>query len=89
MRAEWPPIAETDPLWLYVKAVELWLSARLYTVMLESAAAEHSARYQLLEGAGQNAQELIAELQTYLQVARQESITAEMQDLAAGAGLLG
>lgn len=86
---EWPPIIETDPLGLYTRVVELWLSARLYQMLLESAAAEHSARYQLLDGATQNAGRLIEELKLSLQIARQEAITAEMQDLASGAGLIG
>lgn len=88
-KPEWPPIIETDPLMLCVRVVELWLSAMLYSIMLESAAAEHSARYQLLDGASQNAERLIEELKLFLQVARQEAITAEMQDLASGAGLIG
>jgi len=87
--AEWPPLIETDARELYVHALELWLSTRLYGIMLESAAAEHTARFQLLDGAVQNAERLIEELQLFLQAARQEAITSEMQDLASGAGLLG
>ncbi|MDY7039779.1 MAG: F0F1 ATP synthase subunit gamma, partial [Chloroflexota bacterium] len=63
--------------------------ARLYTLLLESAAAEHSARFQLLEGATQNAKQIIAELTLAIQAARQQAITREMQELAAGAGLVG
>jgi len=86
---EWPPHVETDPLGLYVRSVELWISAALYSILLESAAAEHAARYQLLDGAAQNADRLLEELQLFLQAARQDAITSEMQDLASGAGLLG
>lgn len=87
---EWPPmIIETDPLGLYARVVELWLSTRLYHILLESAIAEHSARYQLLDGATQNAERLVEELKLRLLIARQEAITAEMQDLASGAGLIG
>ncbi len=71
------------------RLARLWLAATLYGILLESATAEHSARYQLLEGAVQNAQRLTAELETSLQAARQEAITAEVQDLASGAGLVG
>jgi len=85
---EWPPIIETDPLGLCARILELWLSGTLYGLMLESAAAEHSVRYQLLDGASQNAQRLIDELSLSLQMARQEAITSEMQELATGSGLL-
>jgi F0F1-type ATP synthase gamma subunit len=43
----------------------------------------------LLDGASQNAERLIDELKLFLQVARQDAITSELQDLAVGAGLLG
>ncbi|MBM4430711.1 MAG: hypothetical protein FJ026_10250 [Chloroflexi bacterium] len=89
VQEEWPPHVETDPFGLYVRSVELWVSAALYDILLESAAAEHTARYQLLDGAAQNAQRLLDELQLLLQAARQDAITAEMQDLTSGAGLLG
>ncbi len=79
---------ETDPRNLYDRALELWLSAGLYGILLESAAAEHSARFRLLDGASQNAERLIEELRLYLRTARQEAITSELQDLAVGAGLL-
>jgi F-type H+-transporting ATPase subunit gamma len=83
------PIIETEPLGLYIRLVQLWLTARLYQILLESAVAEHTARYQLLDGATQNAERLMEELKLSLQVARQEAITAEMLDLISGAGLIG
>jgi len=86
---EWPPVIETDPLGLYIRVAKLWLSASLYGTLVESAAAEHSARYQLLDGATRNAERLMEELKLFLQVARQEAITSEMQDLASGAGQIG
>lgn len=82
------PWLETDPRSLFDHALELWLSALLFGTLLESAAAEHSARFRLLDGASQNAERLIEELKLYLQTARQEAITSELQDLAIGAGLL-
>ncbi len=85
----WPPAVETDAHCLYLQAVELWLCASLYVIMLESAAAEHTARFKLLDGAAQNAGRLIEELRVFLQMATQEAITSEMQDLASAAGLLG
>jgi F-type H+-transporting ATPase subunit gamma len=86
---EWPPIVETEPAALRRRLARLWLSATFHGIMLESAAAEHSARYQLLEGAAQNAQRMIEELETSLRAARQEAVTAEVQNLSSGAGLVG
>jgi F0F1-type ATP synthase gamma subunit len=42
-----------------------------------------------MEAATQNAERLIDELTLVVQTARQQAITQEMQELAAGAGLLG
>jgi len=84
-----PPIIETDPLSLYVRVVEQWMATSLYGLLLESSAAEHSTRFQLLEGATQNTERLVAELTLAVQTARQQAITQEMQELAVGAGLIG
>jgi F-type H+-transporting ATPase subunit gamma len=86
----WPaPYIDSDPTGLFVRTVVLWSTAELYRILLDSAASEHSARYQLMEGATRNSERLIEELTLALQAARQQAITAEMQELAAGAGLLG
>jgi F-type H+-transporting ATPase subunit gamma len=86
----WPaPYVDTDPLDLFVHVVAQWTATEFYRILLDSAASEHSARYQLMEGATQNAERLIDELTLALQAARQQAITAEMQELAVGAGLLG
>ena len=88
--APWPPsILETDPASLYDRVIEQWTATSLHGVLMASAAAEHSARSQLMEGATQNAERLIAELTMAIQTARQQQITREMQELAAGAGLVG
>jgi F-type H+-transporting ATPase subunit gamma len=88
--APWPPpYIDTDPIQLYTRLILLWTTTETYRVLLDSAAAEHSARYQLMEGATQNAGRLIDELTLALQAARQHAITSEMQELAVGAGLLG
>lgn len=84
-----PPIVDTDPLSLYSTVVEQSTAAALYNVLLNSAAAEHSTRFQLMESATQNADRLIEELTLTIQTARRHAITQEMQELAAGAGLLG
>ncbi len=84
-----PPIIETDPLALYTQVVQQWAASALFGVLLESAASEHAARYQLMESATQNAERLVDELTDLVQVARQQAITREMQELAAAAGLIG
>ncbi len=83
-----PPIIETDPHALFEQIVEQWIALKFYGVLLESATAEHSARYQLMEAANQNAERLVDELTVAVQTARRQAITAETQALAVGAGLL-
>ncbi len=88
--ALWPPIiVETDPLSLYTRLVGQWLALSFYYLLLDSAASEHSARFQLMESATKNTQRLIEELTMEVQSARRQAITQEMQELAAGSGLLG
>lgn len=60
----------------------------LYNAFLSSAAAEHSTRFQLMENASINADQLAEELKIEFQVLRRQKITYEMQELAIGAGLL-
>jgi F-type H+-transporting ATPase subunit gamma len=84
-----PPYVDTDPVRLYTQIIRLWANTEMHRILLDSAAAEHSARYQLMEGATQNANRLIDDLTLALQAARRHAITSEMQDLAVGAGLLG
>jgi len=84
-----PPYVDTAPMALYARVMHLWVTTEMYRVLLDSASAEHSARYQLMEGATQNSERLIDELTLALQSARRGAITAEMQELAVGAGLLG
>jgi F-type H+-transporting ATPase subunit gamma len=89
-RGPWPPpIVETDPLSLYATVIEQWAAVQLHQVLLDSAAAEHSTRFQLMESATQNADRLIEELTLTIQTARRQQITQEMGELAAGAGLIG
>lgn len=83
-----PPIIETDPLRLYATIVAQWTAVKLYSLLLDSTAAEHSTRYQLLESATQNIDQMIEDLTLVIQTARQHEITQEMQELAVGAGLL-
>jgi len=86
---QWPPvIVETDPVRLWARVVEQWVASSLYRLLLSSAAAEYSARYQLMEAAAGNAQRMVDDLRQTLRMALQQSITREVQDLSAGAGLL-
>ena len=82
-------IIETDPRVLYRHLISMLVAARLHEGFIRSAAAEHSTRYQLMDGASQNAGRIIDELTLAVQGARQQAITREMQELAAGAGLVG
>jgi F-type H+-transporting ATPase subunit gamma len=84
-----PPIIETDPLGLYATIIEQWTAVAFYNLLLDSVAAEHSTRFQLMESATQNADRLIDELTLVIQTARQQAITQEMQELAIGAGMIG
>lgn len=84
-----PPIIETDPLGLFSHILMQIVNIQIYNCLLESAAAEHSTRFHILEDATQNAQNLIEELNREVLAARRQSITREMQTLAAGAGLVG
>ena len=82
-------IVETDPMRLYVRVVEQWTAIALYRLLLAAAVTEHSARYQLMESATQNADDLVDELMLTVKSARRQAITREMQELAVSAGLLG
>jgi F-type H+-transporting ATPase subunit gamma len=84
-----PPYVDADPLALYRRLARLWAVSEVYRILLSSTAAEHSTRFQLMEGATQNTQRLTQELTVALQAVRQRAITAEMLDLVAGAGMLG
>jgi F-type H+-transporting ATPase subunit gamma len=60
----------------------------IYYAFLLSAAAEHSTRFQLMENASTNADQLSDELFLEVQALRRQKITVEMLELAVGAGLL-
>ncbi|MBN1955586.1 MAG: F0F1 ATP synthase subunit gamma [Anaerolineae bacterium] len=88
--AAWPPpIIETDPLRIYARIVEQWAATGLYGLLLDSAAAEQSTRYQIMDGATKNTERLVEEMTMAVQDARRQEITREMQGLAVGAGLVG
>ena len=83
-----PPILETDPEELRERIRKQALEVNLYRFLLTSSAAEHAARFHLLENASQNMERLTEELEMEVQLARQQAITTEMMDLIAAAGLI-
>jgi F-type H+-transporting ATPase subunit gamma len=86
---EIPVIIETNPVSLYTRVIEQLTATRLYELLLESASAEHAGRYELMGAATQNTDRLVDELTLAIQTTRQQAITQEMQELAAGAGMIG
>lgn len=83
-----PPIIETDPYGIYHKIIQHYLASSFLKVLLKSAASEHNARYNLMEEAQQNTEEIIEELSQVINTERKRKITQAMQELAVGAGLL-
>ncbi|MBS3753495.1 MAG: F0F1 ATP synthase subunit gamma [Anaerolineales bacterium] len=83
-----PPILETDPEELRERIRKQAVEVNLYRFLLISSAAEHAARFHLLENASQNMERLTEELEMEVQLARQQAITTEMMDLIAAAGLI-
>lgn len=81
-------IIESDPVGIYTRIIEEWTVTTAYALMLEAAGTEHSARYQLMESATQNAEDLIETLSRDIKTGRRREITREMQELAVAAGLL-
>jgi F-type H+-transporting ATPase subunit gamma len=83
-----PPILETDIRSLYRRVIVQLTELSFYSALLQSTAAEQSARFQLMEGASDNSRHLIEELTLTYHTARQEAVTAEMLELAVSAGLI-
>jgi F-type H+-transporting ATPase subunit gamma len=83
-----PPIIETDPRGIYKQIIQHYIASSFHQILLKSAAAEHGARYNLMEEAKKNADEIINDLQMLINIERKKKITQEMQELASGAGLL-
>jgi len=85
----WPaPIVETDPKGIYNKIIQNFIAFSFHQSILKSAAAEHSARYNLMQEASDNADDIIEDLVRVINAERKRKITAEMQELAVSAGLL-
>lgn len=85
----WPPsIIETLPEGIYHQIIQHSLAASFYRILLQSAAAEHSTRFNIMEEAKDNADDIIVELNQVINTERKKKITSEMQELATGSGLL-
>ncbi len=61
------------------------LKLKVYTVLLDAAAAEHAARTVAMQTASDNAEDLLQELSLEYNKSRQAKITSEILDLAGGA----
>jgi F-type H+-transporting ATPase subunit gamma len=81
-------IIDTDPLQLSEYLQRQNNLMEIYRIFLSSLAAEHSLRFQLMENAITNTDNLIRELGLMVQVERQKKITSEMRELSISAGLL-
>ncbi len=62
------------------------LRFRLYTLLLDSATAEHAARVVAMQTATDNGEKLLDELRLLYNKTRQQKITAEILDLVGGTG---
>lgn len=77
-------ILEPDPILLVKTLLPQVLGLKIYTVLLDAAAAEHSARTVAMQIASDNARDLISELTLAYNKGRQQAITAEILDLVGG-----
>jgi F-type H+-transporting ATPase subunit gamma len=83
-----PPIIETDPQYIYQIIIHYLIASNYHKALIKSAIAEHSTRYNLMQEAKNNAEEIIEDLYRVINTERKRRITQEMQELASGAGLL-
>lgn len=77
-------ILEPDPLSLVRQLLPQVLMLKMYSVVLDAAAAEHAARTMAMQIASDNAENLISELTLAYNKGRQQEITAEILDLVGG-----
>lgn len=83
-----PPIIETDPKGIYRRIIQHSIASSFYKILLKSGAAEHSARFNMMQDAKDNAEDIIEELDQVVNAERKRKVTQEMQELASSAGLL-
>lgn len=87
------PVAPTDDEYIFEPSrgevlstlKPLVMRLRIYTVLLDSIAAEHAARTVAMRAASDNAEDLLGSLTLEYNKGRQQKITAEILDLVGGA----
>lgn len=77
-------IFEPSPEEVLKKLLPNLVETQVFHVVLESNASEHSARMVAMKSATDNANELLEDLKLYYNSARQQKITQEMTEIAAG-----
>lgn len=78
------PIMEPSPEELLAALLPRVLRLRIYTVMLDSQAAEHAARTVAMQMATDNGQSILSDLTLEYNKARQQKITSEILDIVGG-----
>jgi F-type H+-transporting ATPase subunit gamma len=90
--AERPPLTdylfEPEPDALLSALLPRYVVTRVYSALLEAAAAEHAARRRAMSAATDNAEELIKVLTRVANQARQTEITTEIMEIVGGAEAL-
>lgn len=79
---------EPDPGRLLRDLMPLRLRAQVHELLLEAAAAEHSARLMAMSAATENAEDMLESLGRQINRARQAQITSELLDVVSGADAL-
>lgn len=79
---------EPSPKEVLDKMIPRLVEIQLYQALLESNAAEHSARMTAMHQATEAANDMVGELTLFYNKARQASITAEIAEISAGANAL-
>jgi F-type H+-transporting ATPase subunit gamma len=78
------PILEPSPAELFEALLPRALKLNIYTVMLDSQAAEHAARTVAMQMATDNGQQMLSDLTLEYNKARQSKITSEILDIVGG-----
>ena len=82
--SEVDPILEPSPAELFEALLPRALKLNIYTVMLDSQAAEHAARTVAMQMATDNGQQMLSDLTLEYNKARQSKITSEILDIVGG-----
>ena len=81
-------IFEPESVELLVRLLPRYVHTRVYRMLLDSIASEHSARLMAMTAATDNADDMIEDLTRLINRARQQDITREMLDVVSGADAL-